>query len=160
MPSFDIVSEVDMHEVANAVDQASREIGTRFDFKGSGASFERNDNVITQRAESEFQLRQMLDILYGKLAKRGVDIKCAQVSEVQTTGREAHQTVTLRQGVEAALARKLVKMIKDSKLKVQAAVQGDQVRVTGKSRDDLQQIIALCRKAELDMPLQFSNFRD
>jgi len=160
MPSFDIVSEVDLQEVTNAVDQAIREVGTRFDFKGSNASYERADNVVVQRAASEFQLQQMRDILYGKLTKRGVDIRCAEAGKVEQAGKEARQSVTLRQGIDSELARRIVKLIKESKLKVQASIQGDKVRVSGKKRDDLQEVMAMLRKAELTLPLQFGNFRD
>ena len=160
MPSFDIVSEVDLHEVTNAVDQSNREVGTRFDFKGSGAVYLLDESVITLQAENEFQLQQMLDILQPRLAKRGVDILCLKIDKPQVSGKLARQVVTLRQGIEATLARQIVKLIKDSKIKVQAAVQGDQVRITGKKRDDLQVAIALMRNAELGMPLQFINFRD
>lgn len=160
MPSFDIVSEVNMHEAANAVDQSNREVGTRFDFKGSGARYELNDSVITLQAETEFQLQQMLDILQPRLAKRGIDILCLKIDPPQVSGKQARQTVTLRQGIDAPLAKTLVKLIKDSKLKVQASIQGEQVRVTGKKRDDLQDAIALLRKTELELPLQFTNFRD
>lgn len=160
MPSFDVVSEFDLHEAANAVDQANREVATRFDFKGSDASYELNENVISLAGDSEFQLQQMMDILYSKLAKRGVDIACVELGKVEQAGKVARQTVTLRQGIDSELARKIVKLIKDQKLKVQAAIQGDKVRVTGKKRDDLQNVIALLRQAELDLPLQFNNFRD
>ena len=160
MPSFDVVSEVDMHEVTNAVDQANREVGTRFDFKGSNASYERNDNIITMKAQSEFQLKQMLDILQTKLHKRGVDITCIEQAEPELVGREARQNLTLRQGVDAPLARKIVKIIKDSKTKVQAAIQGEKVRVTGKKRDNLQSVISLLKESKLDLPLQYDNFRD
>jgi len=160
MPSFDIVSEVDLHEVTNGVDQANREVGTRFDFKGSGAQYELKEAVVTLQAENEFQLQQMLDILQPRLAKRGVDILCLKIDPPQVSGRQAKQTVTLRQGIDTPLAKQIVKLIKDSKLKVQAAIQGDQVRVTGKKRDDLQEAMALLRKAELELPLQFTNFRD
>lgn len=160
MPSFDVVSEVNLHEVANAVDQANREVDTRFDFKGSGAKFELAESVITLTAESEFQLQQMLDILHAKLAKRGVDIASLKAEPPQIAGKQAKQTVTLIQGIDSALAKKIVKLIKDSKLKVQAAIQGEKVRVTGKKRDDLQEVIALLRGAELEQPLQFDNFRD
>ena len=160
MPSFDVVSEVDLHEVTNAVDQANREVGTRFDFKGSGAQYELKEAVVTLQAENEFQLQQMLDILQPRLAKRGVDILCLKIDPPQVSGRQAKQTVTLRQGIDTPLAKQIVKLIKDSKLKVQAAIQGDQVRVTGKKRDDLQEAMALLRKAELELPLQFTNFRD
>lgn len=160
MPSFDIVSEIDMHEAANAVDQANREVGTRFDFKGSNARFELKDNVVTLTGDSEFQVQQMLDILYGKLAKRGVDIAAAEEGKLEQLGKEARQTLTLRQGIDSDLARKIVKLIKDQKMKVQAAIQGEKVRVTGKKRDDLQAAIAMLREAKLDMPLQYNNFRD
>ncbi len=160
MPSFDVVSEVNMHEVANAVDQANREVATRFDFKGSGARFELSEAVITLHAEVEFQLQQMLDMLHNKLAKRGIDIACLDIERPQISGKQARQTVTLKQGIDAQLARTIVKLIKDSKLKVQASVQGEKIRVAGKKRDDLQQVIALLREAKLELPLQYENFRD
>lgn len=160
MPSFDVVSEVDMHEVVNAVDQASREVTTRFDFKGTDSKFEREDAVITLISESEFQLGQMLDILRTKLNRRGVDLACLKTEEPEIAGSRARQKVTLRQGIEADLARKLVKMIKESKLKVQAQIQGEKIRVSGKKRDDLQAVIADLKAAQVDMPLQFNNFRD
>ena len=160
MPSFDIVSEVDMHEAANAVDQANREVSTRFDFKNTGARFDLNDNVITLQAEAEFQLQQMLDILQNKLANRSIDILCLDVNEPTTSGKQVHQQATLRHGLETLLAKKIVKRIKDSKLKVQSAIQGEKVRVTGKKRDDLQQVMALLRDEKLELPLQFNNFRD
>lgn len=160
MPSFDIVSEVDQHEVSNAVDQSNREVATRFDFKGSGAEYELKESVITLVAENEFQLQQMRDILQPRLAKRGVDLLCIKVDPPQVAGRQAKQTITLRQGIETPLAKQIVKLIKDSKMKVQAAIQGDQVRITGKKRDDLQEAMALLRTSELEMPLQFTNFRD
>jgi len=160
MPSFDVVSEVDMHEVSNAVDQANREVRTRFDFKGTDSSFSRDDAAITLKSESEFQLKQMLDMLQGKLSRRGVDIACLSVADAELAGKEARQVVTIRQGLETELARKIVKMIKESRLKVQGAIQGDKVRVTGKKRDDLQQVIASLRDAKFEMPLQYVNFRD
>jgi cyclic-di-GMP-binding protein len=160
MPSFDVVSEVDMHEVTNAVDQASREVGTRFDFKGTDSSFAREGDVITLASGSEFQLKQMLDILQSKLARRGVDIACLKVDEPEVAGKVARQKVTVRQGLQTDLARDIVRRVKDAKLKVQAQIQGDKVRVTGKKRDDLQQVIALLRAEKLDMPLQYNNFRD
>jgi len=160
MPSFDVVSEVDMHEVTNAVDQANREVRTRFDFKGTDSSFSRDDAVITLKSESDFQLKQMLDMLQEKLNKRGIDIACLAIAEPEQAGKEARQVVTIRQGLETELSRKIVKMIKESKTKVQSAIQGDKVRVTGKKRDDLQTIIASLRKAKFDMPLQYVNFRD
>lgn len=149
-----------MQEVTNAVDQSNREVATRFDFKGVNAGVEREDNVVTLRAESDFQLKQLLDILRAKLAKRGVDLASLKVDEPQISLNQARQAVTLREGIDAALAKQLVKTIKDSKLKVQASILGDKVRVTGKKKDDLQQVMALLRKTELEMPLQFNNFRD
>ena len=160
MPSFDVVSELDMHEVTNAVDQATREVSNRFDFKGTNSRFEQKEDVITLYAEAEFQLNQLLDILEGKLIKRGVDIACMEKSDPESNVAEARQTVTLRQGLESLEAKKLVKMVKDKKLKVQAAIQGDKVRITGKKRDDLQTAIALFREADFEMPLQYNNFRD
>lgn len=160
MPSFDVVSEVDMHEVTNAVDQANREVGNRFDFKGTGARFDQEDSVIRLKAQVEFQLQQMMDILRSKLAKRGIDVACMDVAEPELSGSEARQTVTLRQGIDAPLAKKLVRLIKDSRMKVQAAIQGDKIRVSGKKRDDLQAAIALLREADIDLPLQYENFRD
>jgi cyclic-di-GMP-binding protein len=160
MPSFDIVSELNLHEVSNAVDQASREVGTRFDFKGSNAKFELNEAVVTLTSQSDFQLKQMLDLLRLRLAKRGIDTACMKIDDPVISGQTAKQVVTLRQGIETELGKKIQRIIKDSKVKVQAAIQDKQVRVTGKNRDDLQTIIAMMRKAELDMPLQFNNFRD
>ncbi|MDT8410586.1 MAG: YajQ family cyclic di-GMP-binding protein [Wenzhouxiangellaceae bacterium] len=160
MPSFDVVSEVDHHEVANAVDQANREVGTRFDFKGTQSEFELNDNQITLKTESEFQLSQMLDILYAKLSKRGVDLDCVESDEPVVMAKTATQNVTIQEGIDTDLARKIVKMIKGSKIKVQAAIQGDQVRITGKKRDDLQAAINILREGEVGQPLQFKNFRD
>jgi uncharacterized protein YajQ (UPF0234 family) len=160
MPSFDIVSEINMHEADNAIDQSNREVSTRFDFKGSNARYEKSDNTITLTAENDFQLRQMIDILKLKLTKRGVDIACLETGKPEITGKEARQTVTLRQGIDADLARKMVKMIKNSKLKVQGSIQGEKVRVSGKKRDDLQNVIALMKDAGFDLPLQFVNMRD
>jgi uncharacterized protein YajQ (UPF0234 family) len=160
MPSFDIVSEVDLHEAANAVDQANREVGTRFDFKGTGANYELKDAVITMTGENEFHLQQMREILTPRLAKRGIDLLCIKVDPPQASGRQAKQVITLRQGIDTPLAKQIVKLIKESKLKVQAAIQGEQVRVTGKKRDDLQDAIAVLRASDLDLPLQFTNFRD
>ena len=160
MPSFDIVSELNPHEVANALDQANREVGTRFDFKGTNAKFELKDLVITLSAPADFQLKQMMEILKLKLTKRGIDIVCMKVDEPVVTGQTAKQTATLRQGIDTELGKKIQRMIKDSKLKVQAAIQDKQVRVTGKNKDDLQSAIALVRGGKLDLPLQFTNFRD
>lgn len=161
MPSFDIVSEVDMHEVNNAIDQANREVGTRFDFKGIDASFSLGEaSEIVVSAEVDFQVRQMLEILRTKLVKRGVDVKSLHEGEVVTTGQKASMKVKIQQGIEAEIARKIVKMVKETKIKVQTAIQGDKLRVTGKKRDDLQQVIAFLRDANLELPLQFDNFRD
>ena len=160
MPSFDLVSQVDGHEVANAVDQANREVGNRFDFKGTGSRYEREDQVITMSSQSEFQLKQMLDILQTKLGRRGVDIGCLAVDEPEITGQQARQRITVREGLDADLCRRVVKEVKGMKLKVQAAIQGEQVRVSGKKRDDLQQVIARVRELDLGLPVQFINFRD
>jgi hypothetical protein len=160
MPSFDIVSEINLHEVTNAVDQASREVDQRFDFKGTNAKFELKEAVITTSAQADFQLKQMLEILKLKLAKRGIDVACMKIDEPVTTGQTTRQVITLRQGVDTELGKKIQRLVKDSKLKVQAAIQDKQVRVTGKSRDDLQSVIALVKKGGFDLPLQYTNFRD
>ena len=160
MPSFDIVSEVDLQEVRNAVDQANREIGTRFDFKGVDAQFEQNESEINLKAEQEFQLNQMMDILRQKLVKRGVDVAAMDIKEPQTSLNAARQAVLIKQGIETDIAKKMVKEIKASKLKVQAQIQGDQLRVSGKKRDDLQQVITLMRESDYGLPLQYQNFRD
>ena len=160
MPSFDVVSELDMHEVNNAVDQANREVATRFDFKGTDSKFNRQETVVTLQSESEFQLGQMLDILRSKLNRRGIDLACMKIDEPEQSGKQAKQVVTLRQGIETDLAKKMVKMIKDKKLKVQAQIQGEKVRVSGKKKDDLQQVISMLKGADIEMPLQFTNFRD
>lgn len=160
MPSFDVVSEVDKHELTNAVDQAARELATRFDFKGTKARFEHEDNRITVVAEGEFQVRQLVEILQIKLTKRGIDIDCLEYGTVSQNLAEARQVLTVRQGVDKDTGRRILKLVKDSKLKVQAQMQQEQVRVTGKSRDDLQRIIAELKQAKLGLPLQFTNFRD
>ncbi|HJO12571.1 MAG: YajQ family cyclic di-GMP-binding protein [Gammaproteobacteria bacterium] len=161
MPSFDVVSEVDLHEVRNALDQANREVGTRFDFKGVDASFELTASEdVTVTAEVDFQVRQMLEILRAKLVKRKVDIKCLQEGEVELSGQKASMTVTIQQGIEADLARKIVKMVKGTKIKVQTAIQGEKLRVSGKKRDDLQKVMGVIKDAKLGIPLQYSNFRD
>jgi uncharacterized protein YajQ (UPF0234 family) len=160
MPSFDVVSEVDLQEVRNATDQANREVGTRFDFKGSEARYELDEAVVTLHAQSEFQLEQMLEILQMRLVKRSVDIDCLELGKVETANNRARQAVTIRQGIDTDTARRIVKEIKGSKLKVQAQIQGEQVRVSGKNRDDLQSVIALLRKGDFGLPLQFINFRD
>jgi len=160
MPSFDVVSEVDFQEVRNAVDQAARELGTRFDFRGVDAGFELTDERIQLHAEEEFQLGQMLDILRDKLIKRGVDTRALDPGEIEASGKQKRQAFGLKQGIDRDSAKKIVKLIKDAKLKVQSQIQGEQVRVTGKKRDDLQQAIAVLKEADLDMPLDFNNFRD
>lgn len=160
MPSFDIVSEVDLHQFTNAVDQASRVIETRFDFKGVDAAFERDGLVCTMIAEADMQLAQMLDMLRGALIKCKIDPLAMEIGEPMASGKQVRQQITMKHGLDQDLARKIVKRIKDSKLKVQAQIQGDQVRVTGKKRDDLQQVIALLRSETLEQPLQFNNFRD
>ncbi len=160
MPSFDVVSELDMHEVANAVDQANRETSTRYDFKGVDARYDCTENTITMHAEVDFQLQQMLLILHEKLVKRGIDIKCLELKDVETANLRCRQAVVLRSGLDKELAKKIVKLIKDKKLKVQSQVQGEQVRVTGKKRDDLQQVISMLKEQDLDLPLQYQNFRD
>jgi uncharacterized protein YajQ (UPF0234 family) len=160
MPSFDMVSEVDMHEVSNAVDQASREVATRFDFKGTDSRFEREEAVITVVSESDFQVEQMLDILRAKLNRRGIDLGVLALDPPETSGKLVRRKVTIRQGLDSETCRKAVKDIKAAKLKVQAAIQGDRVRVTGKKRDDLQRVIAAMREIDLGIPVQFTNFRD
>jgi uncharacterized protein YajQ (UPF0234 family) len=160
MPSFDVVSEFDAHEATNAVDQANREVTTRFDFKGTGSKYELESNVITMTSQSDFQLQQMMDILRQKLSKRGIDVGCLQEEEVEITGSEARQKVIMRQGIDTPLAKDLVKKIKASKLKVQASIQGEKLRVSGKKRDDLQSAIVLLKDADAGLPLQYENFRD
>lgn len=160
MPSFDTVSELNSHEVVNAVDQANRELSQRFDFKDTGARFELEELTVTLHAQVDFQLKQMLDILKLRLAKRGVDLACLEVKDPEITLSAARQEVVLRHGIDQDTGRKIVRLLKDSKLKVQASVQGEKVRVSGKQRDELQAAIALLRAAKLDRPLQFNNFRD
>jgi uncharacterized protein YajQ (UPF0234 family) len=160
MPSFDVVSEVDLHQLTNAVDQAGRIIGNRFDFKGVAASFEREERSIVMVAEAEFQVSQMEDMLRSALIKCDIDPGAMDVGEMVTTGKQVKQAVQLRHGLDSDQCRSVVKAIKDAKFKVQAQVQGEQVRVNGKKRDDLQQVIVLLRDGEFGLPLQFSNFRD
>jgi len=160
MPSFDVVSDFDAHEASNAVDQANREVNNRFDFKGTGAKYELDGQLITLTSPTDFQLKQMLDILRQKLAKRGIDVACMKEEEPEISLNEAQQKVILRQGIETPLAKNLVKQIKTSKIKVQTAIQGDKLRVSGKKRDDLQSVISLLKKADIDLPLQYENFRD
>jgi uncharacterized protein YajQ (UPF0234 family) len=163
MPSFDIVSEVNQVEVHNALDQTNKEVSNRFDFKGSDARVELNEKekTLTVFADDDFKLGQVRDVLTGKLAKRGVDVRCLQPGDIEkVSGNKVKQTVTVRQGVEQDLGKKIVKLVKDSKLKVQASIQGDVVRVSGAKKDLLQEAIALVRKSITDFPLQFKNFRD
>ena len=160
MPSFDVVSEFDAHEVSNAVDQANREVNTRFDFKGTGSKFELEGQLLTLTTQSDFQLKQMRDMLRQKMAKRGVDVGCMKEEEPEITGSRAQQHVILRKGIDTLLAKNLVKTIKGSKLKLQAAIQGDKLRVSGKKRDDLQSVITLLKDVDVDLPLQYENFRD
>ncbi len=161
MPSFDIVSEVDKQEVRNAIDQVNKEVANRFDFKGSDARVEQADYVLTVYADDDFKLDQVQDILNAKLIKRNIDIKCLDIGKSEKiSGNKVKRTVTVKTGVESELAKKIVKLIKDSKLKVQASIQGETVRVSGAKRDTLQEAIALVRKSISDYPLQFGNFRD
>ncbi len=160
MPSFDAVSKLDMHELTNAIDQANRELSTRFDFKGTGAEFVREETVVTLKAQADFQLKQMLDILKQRLASRHIDIRAAEIDEPEINLASAKQKVTLKQGIDQPLAKDIVKRIKDAKLKVDTQIQGDKLRVTGNKKDDLQTVMALLRNADLKMPLQFENFRD
>ena len=160
MPSFDIVSKVDSHELANAVDQAKRKLEDRYDLRGTNASFELEGSVITQSAPNEFQLTQLLGILHERLAGRGIDLRCLDAGAVETNLAAARQKITVKQGIEQVQAKKIVALLKESKLKVDAQIQGDKLRVNGKKRDDLQTAIALLRGAKLELPLQFENFRD
>lgn len=160
MPSFDIVSNIDNHEVTNAVDQANREVSTRFDFKGTDARVELNKDKMTIIAPTDFQLKQVDEILRNKLTKRQIDIRSLKYGDISTNLSEARQVVEVKQGIEQEQAKKIIKLIKEGGFKVQAAIQGDQVRVTGKKRDDLQDVIAMLRGAKVEIPLQFENFRD
>lgn len=160
MPTFDIVSEADIHEVRNAVDQAKREVGTRFDFKKVDASFELGDNVISISAEVEFQTNQMLDILKTKMLGRNLDVNCLKLADVEVIGQRAVLKASIQQGIEADIARKMVKKVKELKMKVQIAIQGEKLRVTGKKRDDLQKVMAVLKDEDWSLPLQFNNFRD
>lgn len=161
MPSFDIVSELDKHELQNAVDQANKEVTTRYDFKGTDSGFDLNGNTVTLRTESDFQLNQMYDMLIQKANRRGIDVKCMDAKDPDIQLKNARQVIEMKEGLDAPLAKKIIKAIKDSKLKVQAANQGDSIRVTGKKRDDLQAVMQLLKGMEdLEMPLQFNNFRD
>lgn len=161
MPSFDVVSEIDKHELTNAVDQANRELANRFDFRGTDAKVEQSEKALTLFADSDFQLEQLMDILRMKLVKRGIEVGCLELKDSVGFGKMRKQEVLVREGLDKDISRKVVKLIKESKIKVQAAVQGESVRVTGKKRDELQQVIALLKTDEsIEMPLQFNNFRD
>jgi len=160
MPSFDVVSELNTHEVTNAVDQANRELGQRFDFKDTGANFELKELTVVLHAQVDFQLKQMLEILKLRLSKRGIDLACLEVKEPQLALSAAQQEIILRHGIDQDTGRKITRLVKDSKLKVQASVQGEKVRIVGKQRDDLQAAIQLLRKSDAGVPLQFNNFRD
>ena len=160
MPTFDIVSEIDRHELTNAVDQANKEIGTRFDFKASNARIEFSGDDLVFHAQSRFQLQQMFPVLLSKMSKRGLDIDSLKMGDVTEAATTAKQPVTVQEGIDKEIAKKIVKMVKESKLKVQTAIQGEQLRVTGKKRDDLQEAMQLLKQADLGIPLQFNNFRD
>lgn len=160
MPSFDVVSELNAHELANAVDQANRELAQRFDFKDTGARFELEESTVTLHAQVDFQLKQMLEILKLRLGKRGIDLACLDPKDPEITLSAARQPVILKQGIDAETGKKIARIVKDSKLKVQAGIQGEKVRITGKQRDDLQAAIQLLRGSKLELPLQFNNFRD
>ncbi|MFO7748410.1 MAG: YajQ family cyclic di-GMP-binding protein [Orrella sp.] len=160
MPSFDVVSEVDKHELTNAVDQANRELSTRFDFKGTQAKFELEEFVVTQVAPSAFQLKQMLDVLRGRISARGIDVRCLDEADPIENLGGARQRITVKQGIDQPTAKKLIAAIKAAKLKVDTQIQGEKLRITGKKRDDLQSAIALLKAAEVDQPLQYDNFRD
>ena len=160
MPSFDVVSEVDKHELTNAVDQANRELANRFDFKGTDAKFELDGFVVTQVASSAFQLKQMIDILRSRLSARSIDVRCMDVADPLENLGGVRQKITVKQGIEQAVSKKLIASIKEAKLKVETQITGDKLRITGKKRDDLQDAIALLKKADVPLPLQFNNFRD
>ena len=160
MPSFDIVSEVDKHEFVNAIDQTNREVANRYDFKNTGAHVKQLELTLTLHAEAAFQIKQMTEILYQKIAKRGIDLDCLEAGEIEETGNKARQIMIAREGVDKDTARKIIKLIKQTKLKVQVAIQGVQVRVSGKKKDDLQRVISLLKQEEFEVPLQFINYRD
>ncbi len=160
MPSFDIVSEVDTHELSNAIDQANREIGNRFDFKGSNAKITLKENVVSLEAEVEFQIKQIYDVVTQKMAKRGIDLECVSKGKLVEANKRATQDITINQGISTEIGKKISKLVKERKIKVQSQIQGEKVRVTGKKRDDLQQVMQLLREQSLGVPLQFDNFRD
>ena len=160
MPSFDIKSELNAHEVTNGVDQANRVIENRFDFKGTGARFDLSEGKVTLSSQEEFQLHQMLPILKESLAKRGVDLKSLKIESIEVSTGSAKQEILLKEGIDQEIAKKITQMIKSSKVKVQASVQGESIRINGKKRDELQQVIKMLKEANFDLPLQFKNFRD
>ncbi len=160
MPSFDVVSEVDWHEITNAIDQANRELQTRFDFRGVEAKFEKLEQSVRVTAEADIQLDQMIDILRAKMVKRSIDPKVMDIGDQEHVGKLLHKNVQIQEGLESLFAKRVVKLIKEKKLKVQAAIQGDKIRVTGKKRDDLQQVMATLKDEDFDVPLQYNNFRD
>lgn len=160
MPSFDVVSQVNSHELTNAVDQAIRELGNRYDLRGTNARIELEGFVITAHAPNEYQLKQVVDILRPRLAARGIDLRTMDAGPVETNLAEARQKITIKQGIEQVNAKKIVATIKEARLKVDTSITGDKLRVSGKKKDDLQTAIALLRKTELPIPLQFENFRD
>ncbi|HCC44616.1 MAG: YajQ family cyclic di-GMP-binding protein [Gammaproteobacteria bacterium] len=160
MPSFDVVSEVDWHEITNAIDQANRELQTRFDFRGVEAKFEKQEQSVRVTAEADIQLDQMIDILRAKMVKRSIDPKVMDIGDQEHVGKLLHKNVQIQEGLESLFAKRVVKLIKEKKLKVQAAIQGDKIRVTGKKRDDLQQVMATLKEEDFDVPLQYNNFRD
>ncbi len=160
MPSFDVVSEVEMHELKNAIDQANREVGTRFDFKGMDCSFSLNDEEISLKAEGEFQLKQMRDVLRAKMVKRKIDTGALDIQNPEGSLKSTRQKILLKQGLDGDAGRKITKLIKAGKFKVQTQIQGNQVRITGKKRDDLQSVMAMLREENIGVPVQFTNFRD
>jgi cyclic-di-GMP-binding protein len=160
MPSFDIVSEINMHELTNAIDQANKEVTTRYDFKGTDSRYEFASEIITMHSDTDFQLNQMYDVLQSKLVKRAIDLKFLEPGKILESGKGARQEIKVKQGIETEIAKKMVKMVKDQKMKVQAAIQGEKLRVSGKKRDDLQEVIALFKQANLGIPLQYINMRD
>ena len=160
MPSFDVVSEVDMHEVTNALDQANKEVTNRFDLKATGSKCQQADNVITVVSDSDFHLEQVVQVIMQKLAARKVNLKSIVHGDPVESGKEVRQQLTIQQGIATDIGRKIVKRVKESKSKTQASIQEDKVRVSGKKRDDLQSVIALLKEEEFGLPLQFSNFRD
>ena len=160
MPSFDVVSEVNMHEVTNALDQANKEVTQRFDLKASGSKCEQADNIITVVSDSDFHLEQVVQVLMQKLAARKVNLKSIKQGDPVESGKEVRQQLTIQQGIETEIGKKIIKTVKDSKSKTQASIQEAKVRVTGKKRDDLQSVIAILNEEDFGLPLQFSNFRD